>query len=127
MLAKAGYTKEKVIRYLLDNTVVPADEHPNTYSASPNPEKLKLQRATEEFEAILLSSWWEQMQKSFPAASESEQEPGFDTLRELSYRALAVALASRGGIGVASLMLRQLEPALPNSPPATQELKTKTG
>ena len=95
-------------------------------SASPNPEKLKLRRATEEFEAILLSSWWEQMQKSFPAASESEQEPGFDTLRELSYRALAVALASRGGIGVASLMLRQLEPALPNSPPATPAVKTKT-
>jgi len=36
-LARAGYTKEKLIDYLYENTVVPAKNHPNYYSCSPNP------------------------------------------------------------------------------------------
>lgn len=87
-----------------------------------SPEGQKLRNAALEFEAILLSSWWEQMQKSSLTPDESNREPGFDTLQSLGTRAMSLALASRGGLGIAQLMIRQLSPALkPN------EEKAETG
>lgn len=77
-----------------------------------SPEGQKLRNAALEFEAILLSSWWEQMQKSSLTPDESNREPGFDTLQSLGTRAMSLALASRGGLGIAQLMIRQLSPAL---------------
>ena len=72
----------------------------------------KLRNAALEFEAILLSSWWDQMQKCSLTPDENGHEPGFDTLQSLGTRAVSLALAGRGGLGIADLMIRQLSPAI---------------
>ncbi len=72
--------------------------------AAPSP---KLVKAAHEFEAILLQSWMEKMNQSFVGESGS-QDPAHDTVSSLGTEAIAQALAARGGIGIAKMILRQL-------------------
>ncbi len=73
-------------------------------AAAPSP---KLVKAAHEFEAILLQSWMEKMNKSFLGTEES-QDPAHDTVSSLGTQAIATALSARGGIGIANMILRQL-------------------
>ena len=70
----------------------------------------KLRKSAQEFEAILLQSWLEKMNQSFVGASES-QDAAHDTVSSLGTQAIASALAARGGIGIAAMLLRQLQPS----------------
>ncbi len=70
----------------------------------------KLAKAAQEFESILLASWLEKMNQSF-VGSEESQDPAHDTVSSLGTQAIASALAARGGIGIAGMLLRQLQPA----------------
>jgi Rod binding domain-containing protein len=72
----------------------------------------KLAKAAQEFEAILLTSWLEKMNQGF-VGSEESQDPAHDTVSSLGTQAIASALAARGGIGIAHMLLRQLQPAKP--------------
>ena len=74
-------------------------------AAAPSP---KLVKAAHEFESILLQSWMEKMNKSFLGTEES-QDPAHDTVSSLGTQAIASALSARGGIGIASMILRQLQ------------------
>jgi Rod binding domain-containing protein len=74
----------------------------------------KLSKAAREFESILLASWLEKMQQSFGGAE--NQDPAHDTISGLGTQAIATALAERGGIGIARMLIKQL------SPPATSDL-----
>jgi Rod binding domain-containing protein len=67
----------------------------------------KLVKAAHEFEAILLESWLEKMNKSFVGETAS-LDPAHDTVSSLGSQAIAQALAARGGIGIANMILRQL-------------------
>lgn len=70
----------------------------------------KLKKSAQEFEAILLANWLENMTKSFVGSTDS-QDAAHDTVSSLGTQAIASALAARGGIGIAAMMLRQLQPA----------------
>jgi Rod binding domain-containing protein len=70
----------------------------------------KLAMAAQEFESILLASWLEKMNQGFVGTQES-QDAAHDTVSSLGTQAIASALAARGGIGLASMLLRQLQPA----------------
>jgi len=70
----------------------------------------KLKKLAQEFESILLQSWLENMNHSFVGDSES-QDAAHDTVSSLATQAIASALAVRGGIGIAAMLLRQLQPA----------------
>jgi Rod binding domain-containing protein len=72
----------------------------------------KLAKAAQEFESILLASWLEKMNQGF-VGSEESQDPAHDTVSSLRTQAIASALAARGGIGIASMLLRQLQPTQP--------------
>ncbi len=74
-------------------------------AAAPSP---KLVKAAHEFESILLQSWMEKMNKSFLGTEES-QDPAHDTVSSLGTQAIATALSARGGIGITSMILRQLQ------------------
>jgi len=67
----------------------------------------KLAKSAREFEAILLEEWLEKMNQSF-VGPEASQDPAHDTISSLGSQAIATALAARGGIGIASMILRQL-------------------
>ena len=68
----------------------------------------KLVKSAREFEAILLQSWLEKMNQSF-AGLEQSQDAAHDTVSSLGTQAIAGALAARGGVGIANMILRQLE------------------
>ncbi len=78
----------------------------------------KLAKSAQEFESILLASWLEKMNQSF-VGSEESQDPAHDTVSSLGTQAIASALAARGGIGIAGMLLRQLQPAQPRVADAT--------
>ncbi len=73
-------------------------------ASSPSP---KLVKAAHEFEAILLQNWMEKMNHSF-LGNDSSLDPAHDTVSSLGTQAIATALAARGGIGIANMILRQL-------------------
>jgi len=94
----------------------------------------KLRKSAEEFEAILLQSWLEKMNQSFVGSRES-QDAAHDTVSSLGTQAIASALAARGGIGIAAMLLRQLQPsggsaptfARPNLPRSDTTLVKRSG
>jgi Rod binding domain-containing protein len=69
----------------------------------------QLKKSAQEFESILIQSWLEKMNQSFVGTSES-QDPTHETVSSLGTQAIASALAARGGIGIARMLLRQLQP-----------------
>ncbi len=69
----------------------------------------KNQKAARDFEAMLLTPVLESLQKTFSGEDESKM-PGAGDYRALGSQALAQAIAARGGIGIAQLILRHLPP-----------------
>ena len=80
-------------------------------STRAGPAPSKLTKAAREFEAILLQNWLEKMNKSF-VGDEQSQDAAHDTVTSLGTQAISTALAARGGIGIASMILRQLQPKI---------------
>jgi Rod binding domain-containing protein len=68
----------------------------------------RISKAASEFEAILLRSLLEPIEKSFSAISGDIQAAGQDDYRYMSAQALASALASCGGLGFSQLITKQL-------------------
>ena len=91
--------------------IPPPVESPEQTFAGASPRKQsasKLEQSAREFESILLQSWLEKMNQSFVGASAS-QDPAHDTVSSLGSQAIASALAARGGIGIAAMLLRHLQ------------------
>ena len=68
----------------------------------------KLVKAAREFEAMLLESWLEKMNKSFIGEGES-QDAAHDTISSMGAQAVATALAERGGVGIGSMLAASLQ------------------
>ena len=79
-----------------------------------SPEARKLRKSTQEFKAMLVSSWWQEMQNSFHDPDE-EQEAGSDTLQQIAFQSMATAMAASGGIGLARMVFHYLTPSLEHS------------
>jgi Rod binding domain-containing protein len=79
--------------------------HLEAQKVNPQSQLQKLKKAAQEFEGVLLSSWLEEMQKSSLDSSGSGQEAGAETLRSLGTQAVAQALAQRGGLGIARMIV----------------------
>jgi Rod binding domain-containing protein len=92
---------------ILSPATVPAQNAAATESSQASS---KLRKSAQEFEAILLQSWLEKMNQSFVGSSES-QDAAHDTVSSLGTQAIASALAARGGIGIARMLLGQLQPS----------------
>jgi len=65
----------------------------------------KLTKAAQEFEGVLLSTLLEEFQKSSLDPSGGSQGAGSETLRSLGTQAVAQALAARGGLGIARMIV----------------------
>jgi Rod binding domain-containing protein len=100
------------------------------------PTSPKLVKATQDFESILLTNWLEKVQQSF-AGGEDSGDAGHDTLSALGTQAMASALAARGGIGIARMLLQRLgeqggskggeSPATPAIPRENESAKDSPG
>ena len=93
-----------------------AGEPPNTADAE-SIRGQKLRKATQDFEAILLSSWWQSMQESFPGSLDDDGKPAHGMLQEWSIQVMSSTLAAAGGLGIARLLYRHLEPRLTTGQP----------
>ena len=74
----------------------------------------KLMKAAQEFEANLLSSWWEEAEKGIHDSMGGEQGlgSGFDGLKGLAMNNMAMSMVKSGGIGISRMIFHSLEPAL---------------
>ena len=74
----------------------------------------KLMKAAQEFEANLLSSWWEEAEKGIHDTMGGEQGlgSGFDGLKGLAMHNMAMNVVKSGGIGISRMIFHSLEPAL---------------
>jgi Rod binding domain-containing protein len=78
----------------------------------------KLTKAAQEFEGVLISSWLDEAQKSSLDPSGEGQDAGSETMRGLGNQAVALALARRGGLGIAHLIVRHFAPTLRSESPS---------
>lgn len=65
-------------------------------------------KAARDFEALLIGSVLESMEKTFAALPGENSPTGADDYNYLGTQALAQALAARGGFGIAALISRHL-------------------
>lgn len=70
------------------------------------PSQAKAERAAHDFEAILLTSLLDGLQKSFTGVSDDDASGG-GNYALMGTQALASALAAGGGVGIARLILTQ--------------------
>jgi len=68
--------------------------------------KAKAEKAAQDFEAVLLSSLLENLQKTFAGTSEAGSA-GSSTYAQMGAQAMASAMSAHGGIGIARLILQQ--------------------
>jgi len=73
----------------------------------------KVERAAREFESILLTQWLEQAHSAFAGVPGGDEEEGDDDgagqLRSLGMQALATGVSKAGGLGIARMILHQLQ------------------
>jgi Rod binding domain-containing protein len=67
----------------------------------------KAEKAARDFEGILLGSLLDSLQKTFSGKSDEDGAPGNSNYGVMGTQALASAIAARGGIGIAQMILRQ--------------------
>lgn len=68
--------------------------------------KAKAEKAAQDFEAVLLGTLLDSLQKTF-AGTADEGPAGSSNYAAMGTQALASAMAARGGIGIAKLILQQ--------------------
>ena len=68
--------------------------------------KAKAEKAAQDFEAVLLGSLLESLQKTFAGTSE-DGPVGSSNYTQMGTQALATAMSAHGGIGIARLILQQ--------------------
>lgn len=68
----------------------------------------KNEKAARDFEAVLLTPVFDALQKTFAGDAEDDKTTGASDFRQMGSQALAQAIAARGGIGIAKMILRHL-------------------
>jgi Rod binding domain-containing protein len=72
----------------------------------------KLKKVAQDFEGILLASLLDEAQKGSFDPSQASVGAGSETLRSLGAQAVAQALAERGGVGIARMIVHHFSPKL---------------
>jgi len=75
------------------------------FSGAP-PVKAKAEKAARDFEGVLLGSLLESLQKTFAGTPGGESSEN-DSYAAMGAEALASAMAARGGIGIAQMIMHQ--------------------
>jgi len=74
------------------------------------PRQHKLRQAAQQFESMLMSSLWKSMKSSFD--DDSDSDPALGTLQDWSMDAMSNAVGKVGGLGIARLIMKDLEPRI---------------
>lgn len=71
----------------------------------------KIEKGAKQFEAMLLSSWLQQAEKSFatvPGAEDDDDAAGREQMMSLGVQSLAESMAASGGIGIAKMISKAM-------------------
>lgn len=91
------------------NISLSTNSNPLTTSGVPDAKAVaKNEKAARDFEAMLLTPVFDALQKTFAGDSEDSKTVGAADYRQMGSQALAQAIAARGGIGIAKLVLGHL-------------------
>ena len=90
----------------------------------------KIQKSAREFEAVLLSHWLEQAERSFASVPGSDQnpdqDPGKDQFHAIAMQAVGGALTGgHGGLGIAAMVAKHLQAQAAHKESAVTSLELK--
>lgn len=78
----------------------------------------KITKSARQFEAILLTKYLEEAEKSFatvPGGDDSQTDPGREQFQGIAMQTLATSVAEHGGFGMAPLIVKYLQSAADRS------------
>jgi Rod binding domain-containing protein len=75
-------------------------------------ELAKLEKASGEFESILLQTLWKSMKETFSDGEDKDSDPILKNFDDFGMQAMAGVVGSTGGLGIKGLILKYLEPTL---------------
>ena len=102
--------------------------HLNPQTAqSPESEKKVLKQACKEFESLFWEQLLKSMRKTIPKSEFWGNRREEELYTSLYDQGLSVALSERGGLGLAEMLLRQIEPATEHSSADKEESESVTG
>ena len=83
----------------------------------------KIQKSSRDFEAVLLSHWLEQAEKSFATVPGSNEDPNADPGRDqylsMAMQAVATSISgTHGGLGIATMVAKHLQAQTTETEPA---------
>jgi len=93
------------------NPVIPASTT-QPHIAGSAPARTRMEKAACDFEAVLLQSLLEKLQTTF-AGTREDDPSGSGNYAAMGTQALASAMAARGGIGIARMILAQWQTKVP--------------
>ncbi len=83
----------------------PSTNPPSSDTATAGSRIQKLTKVAQDFEGVLLSTWLQEVQKNSLDPSGSDLDSGSGTLQSLGTQAVAQAIAQRGGLGIARMIV----------------------
>jgi len=81
-------------------------------SAPETPDQRRLRKAAQEFEGLLLAELWKESGSDISAPFGESSSAESETMNSLAIETMSAALAQRGGLGIARMLMHQLEPSL---------------
>lgn len=90
--------------------------------APTTPQGRKLLEECQQFESILIASWWSEVEKGLKDISGPDSDPGSGTMQGMGIQSAAAAISANGGLGIANMLYHELAPSLHQALPA-QALK----
>src|ERR1700690_2050996 len=82
---------------------------PSYSSSAPNATYTrKVVKAAQDFEAVLLTSLFGSLEKTFTSIGAKSSDPGSNDYQYMGAQALGSSLAASGGIGIARMIVRNL-------------------
>jgi len=87
-----------------------------------NGDKARIEKASQQFEAMLLGTWLKEAEKSFSSLPGSDSDDATkDQMMSFGVQSLAQSMAANGGIGIGKMIAQAMEAA------ATKEEAAKPG
>jgi len=80
--------------------------------APSSPRERKLQQAAGQFESMLMSNLWKSMKSSFEDDDSDFSDPAHGAMDEWGMDAMCGAVGKSGGLGIAKLIMKNLEPEI---------------
>lgn len=102
----------------LQNLFLTHSNVPEAPRPDSNPQTRKLYKACQQFEGILISNLWSEMDQGISMTdSDSGSDPGASTMQGLGIQSAAMGIAEAGGVGIARMLYQALAPRLSASQP----------